>query len=450
MTTSDTTATPASDKRPITAIIAGAGHRSLRYASYAQLHPDQLIIAGVAEPDPVRRALTAERFGLDADRAFASVEELAAAPRFADAAINGTVDHLHVPTTICLLEAGYDVLLEKPIATSSAELERLYEAERRTNRRVLVCHVLRYAPFYRQIKEIVLSGALGELVNIQTNEHVSYHHMAVSYVRGKWSSLAECRSPMLMSKCCHDLDIVAWLAASAPARVSSFGSRSYFRPENAPPGSGTRCLADCAIEADCPYSARKHYVEQGRWGFYVWDNSYLGDSPPTERKLESLRTDNRYGRCVWRCDNDVVDRQSVMIEFANGCTATHNMVGGTSRPCRTIHLLGTKGEISGTLEEGRFALRFPDPRKDGEYTEEFVSVAARNDSHGGGDLRLVADFVRLLQGEPPSVSCTSLRTSLHGHRIGFLAEQSRLESRTMTWDAPEDEEPTHAYIPIKG
>lgn len=419
-------------RNPISAVIVGAGHRSLRYASYAQRHPDRLVIAGVAEPDPVRRKLTAERFSLGADRTFASVEALAAAPRFADAAINGTMDHLHVATTLPLLEAGYDVLLEKPIATSLEELDTLGEATRRLNRRVLVCHVLRYAPFYQKIKEIVLSGAIGKLVNIQTNEHVSYHHMAVSYVRGKWSSLSECSSPMLMSKCCHDLDIIAWLVDAPPVRVSSFGSRSHFRPENAPPGAGKRCIVDCRIEADCAYSARKHYIEQERWGFYVWDNSYLGDSPDAERKLESLRTESRYGRCVWHCDNDVVDRQSVLIEFAGGCTATHNMVGGTAKPCRTIHLIGTKGEIAGTMEDGRFALRFPDPRRGREYAEEIISVPVTNDGHGGGDLRLVADFVRLLQGEPPSVSCTSLETSLHGHRVGFLAELSRLEGRTVS------------------
>lgn len=422
----------AKQRKPISAVIVGAGHRSLRYASYAQRNPDKLVIVGVAEPDPVRRSLTAERFGLGPNRVFASAHELAAAPQFADAAINGTMDQLHVATTLPLLEAGYDVLLEKPIATSLEELVTLDDAAQRLNRRVQVCHVLRYAPFYQKIKELVLSGAIGELVNIQTNEHVSYHHMAVSYVRGKWSSLQECGSPMLMSKCCHDLDVIAWLAEASPIRVSSFGSQGHFRPENAPPGAGRRCLVDCQIEADCAYSARKHYIEQERWGFYVWGNSYLQDLPDAERKLESLRTESRYGRCVWHCDNDVVDRQSVLIEFANGCTATHNMVGGTAKPCRTIHLIGTKGELSGALEDGRFALRYPDPRRGSEYAEEIISVNVTNDSHGGGDLRLVADFVRLLQGEPPSVSSTSLATSLHGHRIGFLAEQSRLEGRTFT------------------
>lgn len=417
--------------RPVTAVIVGAGHRSLAYASYAKRHPERLQITGVVDPDPLRRKLTAERFALPEDRCYASITELTAIPRIADAAVNGTMDHLHVPTTIPLLEAGYDVLLEKPMATSEAEMLQLARTARQCGRMVMICHVLRYAPFYRMIREQIASGKIGEIVNVQTSEHVSYHHMAVGYIRGKWNSEQKCRSSMLMAKCCHDLDIVAWMAGSRPVRVSSFGSLMQFKPEKAPQGAGKRCLADCQIEESCPYSARKHYIEQGLWGFYVWENAHLGVVPDPKQQIESLRSDNPYGRCVWHCDNDVVDHQSVMVEFENGCTATHNMVGATSRPCRTIHIIGTKGEISGVLEDGYFVIRVPDARKGHVYAEEKMTVNVKNNSHGGGDLLLVEDFIKVIRGERPSISTTSLETSIYGHQIGFTADRSRREARTI-------------------
>ncbi|MCS7459853.1 Gfo/Idh/MocA family oxidoreductase [Paenibacillus doosanensis] len=415
--------------KPITVVIVGAGHRSLLYASYAKKHPDELQVTGVVEPDPERRKLTAKQFGLNDSCCFETVEQLASAPKLADAVINGTMDDLHVQTTLPLLKAGYDVLLEKPIATSEQEMLQLYQTATQYGRTVMICHVLRYAPFYRAIREAVSSGEIGDIVNIQTAEHVSYHHMAVSFIRGKWNSVEKCKSSMLMAKCCHDLDIISWMVGDKPSKVSSFGGLLQFKPANAPHGAGKRCLVDCQIEESCIYSARKHYIDQGRWGFYVWDNSYLGSEPSLEQRIESLRTDNPYGRCVWHCDNDVVDHQSVIIEFDNGCTASHNMVGATSRPCRTIHIIGTKGEITGVLEDGSFVIRHPDPRKGHEYSEKRVEVPVTNDSHGGGDLLLVADFVRVLRGEAPSISSTSLEKSIYGHQIGFAGEHSRLEGR---------------------
>ena len=172
---------------------------------------------------------------------------------------------------------------------------------------------------------------------------------------------------------------------------------------------------------------------------YVWQNNHLGATMTREEKLASLRADNPYGRCVWRCDNDVVDHQSVIIEFDNQATATLNMVGATSRPCRTLHVTGTKGEIQGVLEDGCFVLRHPDPRAGREYAEEKITVDVANDSHGGGDLRLVQDFVRTLRGERPSISSTSLDQSIYGYVIGYAAEQSRKSGKTVILGGPRPE-----------
>lgn len=460
---------------PVSAVIVGAGNRSLGYAQMARFHPEMLRIVGVADPDGVRRRKAAKLFGLAKERCYGSAEELARIPRIADAVINGTMDRQHVVTSIPLLAAGYDILLEKPMAFSEEELLRLVAAVRQYGRRVMVCHVLRYTPFYSAIRQRVLDGEIGAIVNIQTAEHVSYHHMAVAYVRGKWNRRERCGSSMLLAKCCHDLDIVAWMKSGiAPTTVSSFGGLMQFRPETAPPGAGTRCLVDCPIEAQCDYSARKHYLDISnpfRWSCYTWagleeHGLCLTDEeirtleschpdfpwkenphypiPPPEVRRQSLEKDNPNGRCVWRCDNNVVDHQSVMVQFADGSTATHNMVGGTSRPMRTIHLLGTRGEIQGVFDDGRFTVRHADPRCGHEYTEEVVDTNAGGDvsgalnDHGGGDGRLVVDFIRTVRGETPSLSCTAIEDSIWGHRIVFAADRAMEEHRIV--NLSEDDE----------
>lgn len=415
--------------KQITAIIVGAGHRGLLCGSYALEHPEDFKVVGVADPNEFRRKQTAEIHGFGPEMCFSSAEELAAKGKIADAIINGTMDMEHVPTSLPLLKAGYDILLEKPIATTEADVRELLAAARKYGRTVMICHVLRYAPFYAAIRQKVVDGEIGDIVSVMTVENVSYHHMATCFVRGKWNRL-DLGSSMLMSKCCHDLDLITWMKSGiAPKRVSSYGSLMYFRPENAPEGAGKRCLVDCKIEATCDYSARKHHMEQNIWPAYAWQS--IEHEPQTEEnRLRSLREDNPHGRCVWHCDNDVVDHQTVAIEFADGSTASHNMIGGTSKPCRSMHLVGTKGEIQGVDSDGYFVIRHPDVRAGHEYTEEKVEFDTRG-GHGGGDLRLVEDFVRTLQGKPRSISCTSLEDSVYGHLIGFTADRARVDRESI-------------------
>ena len=198
------------------AIIVGAGHRARYYASYAQQHPDKLEIVGVADPNELRRKDVSEDYNLSEDQCFKDAQELALKPKYADFIINGTMDHQHVPTSLSLMEAGYDILLEKPFATNVDEMWKIIEASKKYNRKIMVCHVLRYAPFYIEIRKRILNNEIGEIINIQTGEHVSYHHMAVGFVRGKWKRKDECYSSMLMAKSCHDLDLIAWMKSGIP------------------------------------------------------------------------------------------------------------------------------------------------------------------------------------------------------------------------------------------
>ena len=270
--------------KPVTAIIVGAGHRAMIYANLAVTDPDKLRIVGVADPNPVRRKAVMEKFGFSEDMCFFDADELAKKGKLADTIINGTMDHQHLETTLPLLNAGYDMLLEKPFAVNEEEMREIVECAEKNNSKVMICHVLRYTPFYYSIKERVVNGEIGDIINIQTLEHVSYHHLSTSYVRGKWANSKKCHTSMLLAKCCHDIDIMMWMMSETkPVAVSSFGGKYQFKPENAPENAGERCLSDCPLVDTCRYSAKRLYIDQPeRWAFYIWDKLEHIENPTIE------------------------------------------------------------------------------------------------------------------------------------------------------------------------
>ena len=414
-------------KKPITAIVLGAGHRAMVYADYSLKHPDELKIVGVADPDEYRRKMVMEKFGFPEENCFVDAEALSKVPKFADAVINGTMDEQHVETSIPLLKMGYDMLLEKPFCVNKAEMKELLDVVNEHKNKVMICHVLRYSPFYLKFKEKIQSGELGDIINIQTIENVSYHHIATSFVRGKWGNSEKCHTSMLLAKCCHDMDIMMWLMSPLkPITVSSVGARMQYRSENAPKNSGTYCLDDCPLVDTCQYSAKKLYLEHlGSWEFYVWKDLESVENPTMEQRIEVLRRSD-YGRCVYKCDNDVVDHQSVLINFSNGATGTHNMIGGAAAPLRVLKVTGTKGELYGEFESNVIKFTRIDPDNENMYIEERLDIEDFDlDGHGGGDDNLTADFIKFVAGEKVSVSCTSIYDSVDGHNIIFLADESR-------------------------
>lgn len=415
--------------RPIQVVVVGMGARAEIYTQEALKHPDLLQVVGVADPSSERVRMARERFSIPEGHCFSSAEALAAHPKFADAVINGTMDRQHVPTSLPLLRRGYDILLEKPFAVNQEEADELLRCVHETNRRVMVCHVLRYAPFYRRIKEAITSGEIGKIINIQMAEQVSYFHESVSYVRGKYASPDLCGSGMLLSKCSHDLDMMAWLMSGIkPAGVSSIGSVFQFKPEMAPPAAGTHCFLDCPIERECAYSARRLYIEHPqRWANNIWHDCGCDGCPEAERIRILSERDNPYSRCVYRCGLQIVDHQSVLVCFADGAAGTLSMNGGAAASGRHIHITGTKGEIIGTFEEQRFTISRIAPEADGGKTSQVVDVSAdqQGNAHGGGDQAIVRDFIALLTGAQPSLCCTTLDDSMIGHQFVFLAEESR-------------------------
>jgi predicted dehydrogenase len=416
-------------KTPVEAIMIGAGNRgTFAYGAYAERHPDEIRFTAVAEPDLRRRERFARLHAIPPERQFETWEQAAASGQLAPAALNCTMDRMHYASTMALLQAGYEVLLEKPIAPSLAECAGLVETAERLGRILQVCHVLRYTSFFSTLYEIVRSGRLGEVITIDHRENAAYWHMAHSYVRGLWRNQAD-SGPMILTKCCHDLDLLIWLTGQVPRRVSSFGSLSHYRVENAPPGAPPRCTDGCPVEEACPWYAPRLYGARPSLDFSppAWlTNPLTGAETPAER-YELLKT-HPLGRCVYHCDNDVVDHQVALLEFPGGQTCTFTMHGHAEREGRSMRWDGTRATLYGEFSEGRDEIRIHDHRTN---SVEIIHPIPEVGGHSGGDSGLMEDFVRTLRGESPSPHQTSARISLESHRLAFAIEAARQQGKTL-------------------
>lgn len=416
---------------PIEVVLIGAGQRgAMAYASYAFQHPDEVRFVGVAEPDPIRRKRFAEAHDLDEAQCFESWEALLAKGQLGQAAIVTTQDQMHVEPAVAAMAAGYDVLLEKPMAHTLEGCVQLVQSAERTGRVLEICHVLRYAPFWRKLNEVLASGRIGEIVTVEHRENVAYWHMAHSFVRGNWRNQA-LSSPMILAKCCHDLDILVWNLPAPVKRLSSFGSLFHYRPESVGPEIPLRCTDGCPIEQSCPFSAIGIYLEYRhmaqppanpdapqQWPFTVLtpDLSYAG-------RLEALRT-GPYGRCVYRCDNDVVDHQVINMQLENGTSVAMIMQGHSNEEHRSMRYDGTKATLrarAGAHEE----LVVYDHGGGSEIIPIDEGRGSSRSGHGGGDAGIMADFLRTIRGE--CAPFTSARVSLESHLLAFAAEQARHE-----------------------
>nr|WP_318686457.1 Gfo/Idh/MocA family oxidoreductase [uncultured Acetatifactor sp.] len=408
--------------RPVTVVIIGAGGRGyLSYAPFAKKYPNQMQIVGVAEPDEKRRRTLQDEYVLSANRCFSSAEELFSISQFADMAFICTQDDQHVKHGLLAMEAGYDILLEKPISSSVVQCRELSYRAKELKRSVTVCHVLRYAPFYQKIRNLIEIGEIGEVVCIQAAENVSYWHQAHSYVRGKWRNSCE-TSPMILAKCCHDMDILVWLAGSACKTISSVGGLRFFRKENMPEGAPEYCLEGCPEKEACPFDAEKIYITNKPTGYDAngcgWMQRDIGCGKDRESLYRALR-ESPYGRCVFQCDNNVVDHQTLSAVMKNGVSISFSMCGLNNHNYRTIHIMGTKGDLWGELEREKiFLSRF------GEKTQEIRLDAEDMDSgHGGGDFHMLSEMIRARKEGKNSL--TSLEESLASHFMALAAEKSR-------------------------
>jgi predicted dehydrogenase len=449
--------------KPYEVLLIGAGNRGADvYGEWIHAHPDLLRITAVAEPVGGRRKAVAARHNIPLERQFTSWEEAVADAQIADVAIITTQDQMHTRPALKALGLGYDVLLEKPIAHRLADCVSLVQAAEKHGRLLQIAHVLRYTDFFQRVFQIVQSGDLGQIVTVSHRENVSTWHMAHSFVRGNWRREDQ-SSPMILAKSCHDLDILYWILGSRVAQLSSVGNLHHFRLENAPAGAPQRCLDGCPAAETCPYYAPAFYIELApvvhalsqardpfirmgaKWmqgapdvmraaskifpslkqitEYAGWPRSIITDRPTDPDSLiESLRA-GPYGRCVYRCDNDVVDHQIVAMELENGVSVSFTMHGHSFEEGRTLRIDGSRATLLGKFSWNH---TYIEVRQHRSGTVDRIDMPNNLESrgHGGGDGGLMSAFVRALDGEPQEM-LTDARASLESHLMAFAAEEAR-------------------------
>lgn len=414
----------------ITVSIIGCGARGgIAYGQYIDTLKDKYRIVSLCDIDPVRLNKFGNMFGVSPENRFLKEEEFWKEKR-SDLLLVCTLDRLHVPMAEKGLKLGYDLLLEKPISDDPSELRNLLSVANESGRRVVVCHVLRYTAMMRKIKNLLDAGSIGQLVSVDHTENVVFWHEAHSYVRGNWHSKEETTS-MIMAKCCHDLDLLQYFIGSRCKSVSSMGDLRYFKKENAPAGCADRC-SQCKYEDTCVYSAKRIYIEQWKnvgcpeneFPFNLVTDAF----PTTEEALEKAVKESRYGKCVFKCDNDVVDNQTTIMQFENGVTATLKMEAFVKYGGRDIRFFGTEGELELRENENTIVLKkyFGGDTvwKISELVDELGGQGAG--AHGGGDHRMIDNLYSILtnQNQAPE---TSLEKSIESHYMAIAAEESRMQ-----------------------
>lgn len=407
-------------EEPVTAITLGAGARGNVYGNYGVQFPKELNIVGVAEPIPIRNERYAKKHNIPEENRFTTWEHVFERPKFADAIIITTPDDLHYGPCMKGLEMGYDILLEKPIAPTEEECRDILALAKKTGRIVAVCHVLRYAPYFIKLREMIQSGMIGELISIQHLEPIQHIHMAHSYVRGNWHN-SQKTTPIILAKSCHDLDILRWMVGKPCKSISAYGSLKWFKAENAPEGSTNRCTDGCSVESECPYSALKIYHRDRAW-------TYVFDFPEDTSKhsdfiLEQLKTTN-YGRCVYKMENDQPDHYITSMEFEDDITVNFSMEAFTSYHGRRTRVMGSHGDITGDMNEFIHTDFLTSKVTRWDSTVDDVSNY-KNSGHGGGDWALATDWVRAVKKQDPSILTSTIDASIESHIMGFMAEKSR-------------------------
>jgi predicted dehydrogenase len=462
----------------ITAILIGAGNRGMYlYGNYALKFPDKLKFVAVAEPIQYRKEKFARLHDIPLKRTYNSWEEVLGEEKFADVAFVCTQDQMHVDPTLEALDKGYNVLLEKPMAHTLEGCFKIVKKVEDTNRILGIGHVLRYTDFFLEVKNTILKGLLGNIVNISHRENVSWYHMAHSFVRGNWRNV-NLSSPMILAKCCHDLDLLFWMVGAKPKKINSFGGLKHFTSINAPKDSPDYCVEGCPIENTCLYYAPRIYIDivpiiqileksnlfrfkilanlrkkhiklltilskpikilQGLryWREWPVEPLYFGlpeeviEDYSDETKMEILKT-SPYGRCVYKCDNDVVDHQVVNIEFENNVTANLIMHGFSEREGRTLRIDGTKATLFGQFSDSGQEILLFDHFSGTEKVIFTQKLSIGSSGHGGGDFALIDAFLETLLNKSKSQPLTNAYETLESHLMAFAANESRLQAKVI-------------------
>ncbi len=416
---------------PIKVIVIGAGLRGRGYTDIMARYPEKFKVIGVAEPVDAAREYIKNKHNCPEENCYSSWEEILDRPKFADVAVIGTMDRLHLEPSMKALELGYDLLLEKPVAPTPEECGMIYKQAEKYGRKIMVCHVLRYTPYFMQLKKIIDDGLIGKVVSINHTEAVGNVHQSHSFVRGNWGN-SDRASFMLLQKCCHDIDILQWLVGKQCTKIQSFGALTYFTRENAPEGSPERCFEGCPEYDTCPYNSVKLYYDDKKNSWFR-TASTLKVNPTDEDVMNALKN-TQYGKCVFKCDNDVVDHQTVNMEFEDKTTVLLTMCAFT-KGGRYSDIMGTKGMLHCEMgaEDGK-QFRFYDfATKEFRYLDAEISVAGDSitSGHGGGDTGIVNALYKYITGELKKEEVSEIGISCANHLLVFAAEDSRISGQVI-------------------
>lgn len=400
--------------------ILGFGGRGTGYAYYCKKMKKDFEIVAVIDISQDKLNLARKIFKVDEKGLFTSYEEFLKQPKVADWLFICTQDKYHIQHAIPAMKLGYNLLLEKPVACTVEDCLEVERVAKEYNVKVAVCHVLRYSEYYIKIKEIIDSGVLGRIIAIDQIENVGYWHQAHSFVRGDWRNSQE-SNPMILAKCCHDLDIAVYLSDSKCKYVSSQGKLNFFNKENAPEGATEYCLGGCKAKAECPYDCEKLYALplKHKPSFaikYLWPQARIvKDGVVSVPKVYDAMKNTDFGKCVFMSDNDVVDYQVTTMTFENGITSNLIMTAFSERVYRETRIRGTHGDLKCDMSRGTIELRVF-----GKGTK-IIRLRNRKDPHAGGDNGLITALAK-------DKLKTDISLSIESHLIGFAAEKSRLNN----------------------
>jgi len=356
---------------------------------------------------------------------------------------------MHYESGMAVLDAGYHMLLEKPMALKPGECLLLSEAARKKGRILGIALQCRYNKIYSRVRKLQDQGLTGRLMSIDCAENIGYWHFVLSYVRGIHHHSSMSHS-FMMAKAIHDVDLIAWFAGARARKVSSFGSLKFFTEENAPPGAPERCADGCPVEKDCIFSALKLYVKPAKpaipWRLMAGQSldavvdviryprfrtlaSVVVQDDLSEAGIRKALAETSYGRCVFRSPNDVVDHQTVSIEFENDVTASFSLNAFSLVWERTLNLHGSEGEIRSADFSGTLEMRTYNPPSAKKQRIPYHGII-----HGGGDMIILLEFAKAVAKEDPESLLTRADDCLESHYIGFAAEKARVENRVVDMD----------------
>ena len=403
--------------KKVKVVLIGAGLRGMGYAKQMMDLDGKFEVVAVAEPIESRREFIKNLCNIPDEMCFDDYKPLLALGKIADVALICTQDRQHFEPAMKAIELKYDLLLEKPIAPTEEECQKITDYANEVGVKVIICHVLRFTPFFITLKEILDSGKIGKIINIEHLESVGNVHHSHSFTRGNWGNSEE-SSPMLLQKSCHDADILQWLIGKKCKKVQSFGNLTYFKKENAPADSAERCM-DCKYKDDCRFSAKKLYLESEDQGWFRAACARKVE-PTDEDILEALAT-TRYGQCVFKCNNDVVDHQVVNMEFEDDILVSFTM-SSFAKSGRQIKIMGTEGAITAAFENPKISVHIHNGWKDEEID---VLNPAELKGHGGGDSGIIASLYEIMTDTYTGKSLCTISQSNENHKIVFAAEESR-------------------------